>query len=320
MKTETIRLYEGREDVTLTTYLLADSKEFRKGKPRPAVLICPGGAYLNLSDREAEPVAMKFLAMGYHAFILRYSVYSENGAVPFAYEAIPQPKKKTMHPNPVLEIAMAVCIIRERAKEWLVREDQLTLCGFSAGAHNCAMYAVYWNRPLITEHFKKDPETLRPNTLILGYPLTDYVYLKESIGKDPIQDGLFQFSNAAFLGCALPEEEVLVSVSPARLVTKDVPPTFIWATSNDGLVPVTHSLLMARALSEQNIPYELHIFEEGPHGLAAADQTSAEAITEVNPAVQKWIGMARDWLNRRFAYELPEKTDMELFYENMQNQ
>lgn len=64
MRSEVIYLYEDREDVTLTTYVLDDSKEIRCGKPRPAVLICPGGAYLNCSDREAEPVAMKFLAMG----------------------------------------------------------------------------------------------------------------------------------------------------------------------------------------------------------------------------------------------------------------
>ena len=64
MRTETIRLYEGREDVTLTTYLLDDSPELLKGGARPAIVICPGGAYLNCSDREAEPVALRFAAMG----------------------------------------------------------------------------------------------------------------------------------------------------------------------------------------------------------------------------------------------------------------
>ena len=73
MITTTIQLYEERPDVSLTTYVLADSPELLKGKRRPAVLICPGGAYLNCSDREAEPVALRFAAMGYHAFVLRYS-------------------------------------------------------------------------------------------------------------------------------------------------------------------------------------------------------------------------------------------------------
>ena len=73
MKTEVIKLYENREDVTLTTYVLQDSPEMLAGKSRPAILICPGGGYMSCSDREAEPIAMKFASMGYHTFVLRYS-------------------------------------------------------------------------------------------------------------------------------------------------------------------------------------------------------------------------------------------------------
>ena len=69
MKTDLIRLYENREDVTLTCYLWDDSPELLNGKKRPAVLICPGGAYLGCSDREGEPVALRFASMGYHAFV-----------------------------------------------------------------------------------------------------------------------------------------------------------------------------------------------------------------------------------------------------------
>ena len=76
MKTEKLCLYENRPDVTLTTYLIDDSRELMNGRKRPAILICPGGAYMFCSDREAEPVALRFMAMGYHAFVLRYSVYN----------------------------------------------------------------------------------------------------------------------------------------------------------------------------------------------------------------------------------------------------
>ena len=78
MKSEVIYLYKDRTDVTLTTYVLDDSREMLNGGKRPAVLICPGGAYLSCSDREGEPVAMAFAAMGYHAFVLRYSTYGEH--------------------------------------------------------------------------------------------------------------------------------------------------------------------------------------------------------------------------------------------------
>lgn len=78
MITKTIELYDGRSDVTLTTYIRSNSLELLNGKERPAVLICPRGAYLGCSDREAEPVALRFVAMGYHAFVLRYSTYSNS--------------------------------------------------------------------------------------------------------------------------------------------------------------------------------------------------------------------------------------------------
>ena len=78
MHCETIKLYEGRNDVTLTTYVLKDSFDILNGKNRPAVIICPGGGYLTLSEREGEPVAIAFANMGYHAFVLKYSVYSNS--------------------------------------------------------------------------------------------------------------------------------------------------------------------------------------------------------------------------------------------------
>ena len=77
MYCEKIELYKGRKDVTLTTYVWDDAPDLLNGKDRPAVIVCPGGAYLNLSDKEGEPVALAFANMGYHAFVLKYSVYSE---------------------------------------------------------------------------------------------------------------------------------------------------------------------------------------------------------------------------------------------------
>ena len=77
MVTKVIPLYEDRTDVTLTAYVIAEKGEMNQQGPRPAVLICPGGGYMNCTDREAEPVALQFTAMGYHAFVLRYSTYGE---------------------------------------------------------------------------------------------------------------------------------------------------------------------------------------------------------------------------------------------------
>ena len=117
MITQTIKLYEQRDDVTLTTYVLADSPELLNGKKRPAVLVCPGGGYLGCSDREAEPVALRFAAMGYHAFVLRYSTHSrgEHGIFPLPKDMEVNPS--SVHPGPMRDIGKAFLAIRARADE-----------------------------------------------------------------------------------------------------------------------------------------------------------------------------------------------------------
>lgn len=320
MKHQTIYLREGRTDVTLTTYVLDDSPETLNGGRRPAVIVCPGGAYLSCSDREGEPIAMAFANMGYHAFVLRYGVYMEG--VPGMF--IPEPgaevpiKEHCIHPNPIRDIARAMLEIRAHADEWLVDTDRIAICGFSAGAHNCAMYSTNWHKPVISEFFGRPTEDFRPAACILGYTLSDYVFMKENAAAatDPIAAGLFATSNTAFVGVPVPDDATLVEISPARSVTEHCPPMFLWATSEDTLVPVQHTILMSKALADNKIPFEVHIFENGPHGLATATQSSATALSHCMPDVAKWLPLCDTWLAKRFALELPPKT----FWEMMEEQ
>lgn len=306
-----IKLYDGRDDVTLTTYVLDDSPEMLKGKKRPAVLICPGGAYLSCSDREGEPVAMRFAAMGYHAFVLRYSTYMEGQmGFPPMNEA-PKVKPHCVHPAPMRDIALAMLYIKDHSDAWLVDNDRIAICGFSAGAHNCAMYSVYWNKPLITEFFGEAPERFRPAATILGYTLSDYVLMKEATEMDEMAKGLFAMSNLAFAGTMDPDDETLVSISPARLVDDATPPMFLWATSGDNLVPVAHTTAMAHALALKKIPFEMHVFEEGDHGLSLATQATAGARNQINGDAMKWTELAERWLEKRFAFDLPESSAWE---------
>ncbi len=317
MRTEKIYLYDGRPDVNLTSYILDDSPEILNGKKRPAVIICPGGAYLNCSDREAEPVALKFATMGYHAFVLRYSTYME-GAGGFPDYTKPMKTKPGRHyPAQIRELAQAMMIVKEHTDDWLVDVNRIAICGFSAGAHTCAMYETSWYKPVITEFFSKDKEWFRPATVILGYPLTDYCYMKEHTGNDPINDGIFMMSNTAFLGTTEVSYELLKEISPVYHVNEMTPPTFIWSTAADELVPIQHSVRMAHALADNKIPFEIHIFEEGAHGLSLANQTTSEAKSSINEDAAQWIGLAEKWLQKRFAYDLPEFTQMELMMQQM---
>ena len=272
--------------------------------PRPAVLVLPGGGYFSCSDREAEPVALAFAAMGYHAFVLRYSVYDpKRSAFPDITKDIPL-KRDCQHPRPVREVGMAMRLIRDHAEAWNVDAERIAVCGFSAGGHNATMYGAYWNTDLVTEG-KFDP--IRPAALILGYPLTDYVLMRDLLkNASPMDQTFFRQSNRAFLG-GREDDAKFDEVSPARHVTKDFPPTFLFATTTDAMVPPQHSLALAMALQNAKIPYELHLYEGGPHGLSLADQASATSEWETEPRVASWIQDAKTWLLKRFAIRLPKE-------------
>lgn len=312
MLTEVFRFYEERDDVTLTTYVTAEKGEMHEQGKRPAVLICPGGGYFNCSDREAEPVAIQFAAMGYHAFVLRYSTYTQGARdLPDLFGKSIAPNPVTAHPAPVREIGRAMLLIREHSEEWSVDMSRVAVCGFSAGGHNAAMYGVYWDKPLVTEYLDVEKELIRPAALILGYPLTDYIFMRDNGFTNPMDQDFFNASNTAFLGTSQPDEETLRSVSPARLVSDQTPPAYIWATAEDSLVPVQHSIRMAHALADHKVPFELHIFESGPHGLSVSTQASAVSRSQIYPDAAKWVPLAGAWLEKRFALDLPAMTPFE---------
>ena len=268
--------------VRLDGYLLHDSPEFQTGMVRPAVLICPGGAYLIISDREAEPVALRFLAAGYHAFVLRYSVGAR-------------------FPAPMLDLAQAILLLRSRAAEWRIDPAQVVLCGFSAGGHLCASLGVLWNHPVLTEPLGVAPAAIRPDGLILGYPVIDLMLVSNPAapweGMDPTLS-LRELVNQTTLGESSPTEEQLALYRADAHVSPETPPTFLWHTADDELVPVENSLRFALALARHGVSCELHIYPHGVHGLALADETTDVAGQFLNPVCQSWISHALAWMQR----------------------
>ncbi len=307
MKHEKIYLHPGRTDVTLTCYALDDSKEMLAGKKRPGILICPGGGYLNCSDREAEPVALRFAAMGYHAFVLRYATYSgDENAFPINKKL--ERRERSVFPASMQDIGRAFLTLHKRAKEWLLDTQRIAICGFSAGAHNCALYAACWDQAEILGHFGGSKETFRPAACILGYGLYDYhmIMRQKADMKDPFALKLRDAACMALLGTDDPSDELLDAVSPARRLSATTPPMFLWATTEDTLVPVSQTANICLALAENGIPFEAHIFESGPHGLSLADQATASSKFETNTDAAHWITLAQQWLSKRFALPMEE--------------
>lgn len=264
---ETIKLSApGSQDYArLVTYIQEYTDQLAIGE-RPMIVLCPGGGYGHTSDREAEPVAFKFLAMGYHVAILRYSV---------------APAK---YPTALLELATAFKLIRENAEKWHVDTDKVLVQGCSAGGHLAASYGCFWKEEFIAKELGlTDSEILKPNGMILCYPV--------------ITSG--EFAHRGSFQCLLGEreEELGEKMSLETQVNEDTPKAFIWHTFEDGTVPVENSLFMAMAMRKAGIPCELHIYPRGCHGLALANKlTLGQARKENQPECETWIELAHTWV------------------------
>ena len=248
----------GYPEATLEGYLLDCEITLGTEVNRPAVLICPGGGYVYCSPREAEPVALRYAAKGFHAFILRYSVGKD--AADFA---------------PLKEVSWAIGHIRENAAAWHIDPDKIAVCGFSAGGHLALASG------LLGEN--------KPNAMILGYPAVNIpnypgvnFMLQLLTGRKDVTD-----ADAAYF-------------SLENHITKQSPPVFMAATAEDMLTGFG-ALPVAKKYSALGKPYELHVFQHGPHGYSVADETSADGSEEMlNPAFAQWHGLSVAWLHRIF--------------------
>lgn len=258
---------DGSQDYArLCMYILDVSEEFQKSLMRPMILICPGGGYEMTSDREAEPVAMKFLAMGFHVGVLRYST------------------APSRYPTALFEVAEAVKTAKKHAMSWNIDSAKIYVMGFSAGGHLAATYGASWNKCFLTEGLETNPDTLKIAGLILCYPVI-------TAEAQYMHEGSFR----SLLGEDYPKRRDELSIE--RIVDKDFPKTFLWHTFTDDVVPVENSLMLAAALRKAGVNLELHIYPTGGHGLSLADEiTSSSDGRMVCKPVQSWISLAETWL------------------------
>jgi acetyl esterase/lipase len=276
MISEKIKIWEDhyngsvQGNAVLVTYIQDNSPEMDIHRKRPAVLVCPGGGYGFVSDREKEPIAMKFFGEGFAAFTL-------------AYDVAPQVR----HPQPLLDVSRAMWIIRENADKWNIDPDRIAVCGFSAGGHLVASLGVFWSDEYISRLSGMPEGINKPNAIVLCYPV--------------ITSGEFAHkgSFANLLGQDATAEEVDL-MSLEKRVTEKTPPAFIWHTFEDGAVPVENALMFAGALRKKGIPFDLHIFHSGGHGLALCDAETAAFPDQVNPHAGAWVSLCCSWLRDMF--------------------
>ena len=261
---EKIFLREGEEDITLTTYIADERRALRD-----AILVIPGGGYTQVcADREGEPIALAFMARGLNAFVLHYGV-----------------KEKARYPRALADASLAMQYIREHAEEYGIDPERVFVCGFSAGAHLSASLGTRWHTKEVNEALDIPFGINRPTGMLLCYPVLCY-FPETHQGT---------FTNA--FGTDTPTEEQIDFCSLDRGLSKEtVPPAFFWQTSDDPAVNVKNTLRMTTALSEAGVPFEVHIYPHGPHGMALATEATAPKPMWKNERIAGWVDLAYSWL------------------------
>jgi len=259
------RIYhtEGFSDAYIEAYIHTPHAELQIAK-RKAIIVCPGGGYRSLSEREGEPIALKYFAAGLNAFVLRYSI-----------------NEKSKDHAPLIEACLAIKYLREHADELHVDPDYIFITGFSAGGHLAAWTGTAWHCSEVQKHLGgAAPEICRPTATLPCY----------AVISSSISSGSLKVLNGY-------ESEGTERFSVERLVDSRTSPAFLWHTAEDSVVSVNHSLLYATALAKNKIPFELHVFPNGPHGLALCnEETRSGNPNFFEPYNECWIDMAIRWV------------------------
>jgi acetyl esterase/lipase len=233
--------------------------------PRPdgtAILVFPGGGYGALAVvHEGRQWAYWYNAMGITAFVVKYRL-----------------GPRYRHPIEIGDAQRAIRTVRARAADFGVSPDRVGIMGFSAGGHLVSTAATHFDEGLTDAKDAIDRASSRPDFLILGYPVISF---------DPAITHAGSVRN--LLG-ERPDGRLIEDLSNDLQVTARTPPTFLFHTANDAAVPVENSIRFFLALRKAGVPAELHVFENGPHGVGMALS---------DPALAKWTELLATWLRAR---------------------
>ena len=241
---------------TLTVYRAS------RGAVGTGIIVAPGGGYAGLAlDHEGRQVASLFNAMGITAFILKYRL-----------------GPRYHHPIQLGDAQRAIRTVRSRATEFGVAADRIGMMGFSAGGHLTATAGTHFDTGKPDAQDPIERASSRPDFLILGYPVISF---------DP------EIAHAGSVRNLLgesPDPKLIEDLSNDRRVVPETPPTFLFHTTADTAVPVENSVRFYLALRKAKVPAEMHIFENGPHGVGLALG---------DPALGAWPGLLTNWLRGR---------------------
>jgi acetyl esterase/lipase len=224
------------------------------GATGASVIICPGGGYGHLAEHERTPIAVWLTSLGITAAALKYRL-----------------APRYHHPAPLTDACRAVRYMRAHAQEWKLDPKRVGVIGFSAGGHLAASVSNI-SLPGTDEIDQQDS---RPNLAILCYPVISFT---DAIGHLGSRDNLIGKN---------PTPELVAELSLETRVTHETPPTFLFHTADDPGVKVENSIAYASALRKAKVPFALHIYPHGRHGVGLAAD---------DPMLKTWPSLCADWL------------------------
>ena len=242
---------------TLTLYMPSHPSKSDTG-----VIVAPGGSYTVLAmNHEGRQVANWLNSLGMTAFVLKYRL-----------------GPKYHHPIELGDAQRAIRLVRSRAKEFGIRPDRIGIMGFSAGGHLAATVGTHYDPG---DHSATDPIeriSCRPDFLVLAYPVISFVapYSHSRSAHNLLGDD--------------PDMKLREELSNDLHVTSDTPPTFLFSTSTDKVVPPENSVAFYLALHSAGVPAELHIFQKGPHGVG---------LDSADPVLGIWPTLLANWMRQR---------------------
>jgi acetyl esterase/lipase len=228
----------------------------------PAVVICPGGSYRALaSNHEGRQVASYLNSLGVAAFVLRYRL-----------------GPRYHHPIELGDAQRAIRLLRSHAADWRLDPARIGIVGFSAGGHLAMTASTKFDAGNTAASDPIDRLSSRPDFSILGYPVISMT-----------EDWTHKGSRTMLLGENF-DPELAKSLSGEKAVTKETPPTFIFQTTEDTVVPAENAVHYYLALRKAAVPAEMHVFEKGPHGVGLANDDAA---------LSEWSKLMANWLRVR---------------------
>ncbi|MGA9797529.1 MAG: alpha/beta hydrolase [Terriglobales bacterium] len=248
---------DGDDIPTLTLY-----RPWQPNISGTAVIVAPGGGYGHLaSNHEGRQVANWFNAMGVTAFVLKYRL-----------------GPRYHHPIELGDAQRAIRLVRSRARDFGIATNRIGMMGFSAGGHLASTAATHFDSGNASAADPIDRVSSRPDFIVLGYPVITFEAPYAHAG-----------SVTNLLGDN-PDPKLIHELSNQFHVTPQTPPTFLFTTSEDTVVPPENSVSFYLALHQAGVPAEMHVFEKGPHGVG---------LDLGDPTLNEWPVLLANWLRER---------------------